>query len=327
MAARLPLGTLVARVGQWHGRREKASELMATETVEKVSNKDGIGQALTALVDRVRASVVEVRSGRHGTGAGTIWRSDGIIVTNHHVAGGDEAEVTLADGRAFAASVVARDPHDDLAVLRIGAAGLPAVAVGDARALRPGELVLAVGHPFGVRGAATLGLVSATLSHDAEAGRELIRADVRLGPGNSGGPLVDAAGRVLGINAMVAGGMGLAVPSHLVERLVSGLTGRPALGVEARDVELAPLQRSLVGRDAGRAVLLVEVAAGGPAEQAGLQAGDILLALDGRSIERVDDLLHALTLHEDGSLAVRLLRGVTLLDLIVQPVVRAERAA
>jgi serine protease Do len=174
-----------------------------------------------ALAERVRASVVDVRSSGVGLGAGTIWRADGLIATNHHVTPGAGAEVVLADGRQFSARVVARDVENDLALLKIPANELPVLSNGDARRMRAGELVLAVGNPFGLRAAVTMGVLSVALL-ELEGGqpRELIRADVRLEPGYSGGPLVDARGRVIGINAMVSGSQALAVPSHLVERLV-----------------------------------------------------------------------------------------------------------
>ena len=170
------------------------------------------------LAERLAPSVVEVRAGS-GIGAGTIWRSDGLIVTNDHVVPHDRAEIGLADGRTAIGQVVARDPRNDLAVIGIGLGGLSAV---DARLdpVRPGELVMAIGHPFGVRYAVALGIISATMGAVEGFDRPLIRADVSIGPGNSGGPLVDALGRVVGINAMVGGGLALAVPSALADGLV-----------------------------------------------------------------------------------------------------------
>lgn len=174
-----------------------------------------------ALAERVRASVVDVRSSGVGVGAGTIWRADGLIATNHHVAPDARAEVVLADGRRFSAWVVARDVENDLALLKLAANELPVLPNGDARRMRAGELVLAVGNPFGLRAAVTMGVLSvALLERAGRQPRELVRADVRLEPGYSGGPLVDARGRVIGLNAMVSGSLALAVPSHLVERLV-----------------------------------------------------------------------------------------------------------
>jgi len=194
-----------------------------------------VGDGIAQLVERERVSVVEVRTQGAGAGAGVVWRPDGTIVTNHHVVPRDRVEVRLLDGRAFPATVVGRDPSNDLAVLTLGAGGqgerlLPSGTIGDARELRVGELVLALGHPFGLRHALTIGVVSAGLTPaGTRGGREMVRADVLLGPGNSGGPLLDSRGRVVGINSMVVGGLALAVPSHLADRLV-----RSAVAGEAR---------------------------------------------------------------------------------------------
>jgi serine protease Do len=178
------------------------------------------------LASRIAPSVVEVRAG-NGIGAGTIWRSDGLIVTNDHVAQADRVWVGLADGRTAVGEVVARDPRNDLAVVSIGLSGLPAVTPRIAP-VRPGELALALGHPFGVRYAAALGIVATTSAPASETGRQLIQADVRLGPGNSGGPLVDAIGLVIGVNAMIGGGLALAVPSRLAEALVRAVVAHAA---------------------------------------------------------------------------------------------------
>src|SRR5688572_8212775 len=142
-----------------------------------------------ALVTRLAPSVVEVRAG-DGIGAGTIWRPDGLIVTNDHVVPFGRAEIRLADGRTAIGQVVARDPSNDLAVIDVGLGGLPAVETRR-DTVRPGELVMAIGHPFGVRHAVTLGIVSMTTGSMEGFGRPLIRADVPIGPGSSGGPLVD----------------------------------------------------------------------------------------------------------------------------------------
>jgi serine protease Do len=293
--------------------------MMSTNTI----TVDDVDQALEATATRLRASVAEVRSG--GSGAGTVWRRDGTIVTNHHVAGRDRAEVILADGRNFRATVTARDPQNDLAVLRIPALDLTPAVIGDARTLRPGELVLAVGHPFGVRGALTVGVVSN--SHRPAprgGGRELVVADVRLGPGNSGGPLADARGRVVGINAMVAGGMGLAVPSHLVARLLGAGDSRPRLGIEVQDVELAPAQAAGTGDQFRRGVLVVGIRSGSPAEAAGIAVGDIVLAVDRRPTPDGAALADTLADRPAGRLPLLLMRGSVLQDVVVGPDMDAE---
>ena len=193
----------------------------------------GITAQTTELIETLRRSVVLVR-GRDGHGAGVVWETSGweasgAIITNDHVVRGDRAVVELADGRHLEARVTARDRENDLALLRVPARGLPAAPVGDSRALRVGELIVAVGHPWGVRETATLGIVSATGPGTwlGRSGRDLLQADVRLAPGNSGGPLADARGRVVGIASMVMSpGVALAVPAHVVERFVRAASAR-----------------------------------------------------------------------------------------------------
>ncbi len=188
----------------------------------------GVAAQTTELIETLRHSVVLVR-GRDGHGAGVIWEAQGLIVTNDHVVRGDRAVVELADGRHLEARVTARDREEDLALLRVSARDLPAVPVGDSRGLRVGELIVAVGHPWGVRETATLGIVSATGPGTwlGRARRDLLQADVRLAPGNSGGPLADARGRVVGIASMVMSpGVALAVPAHVVERFVRSASAR-----------------------------------------------------------------------------------------------------
>ena len=186
-----------------------------------------LGGAAAGLVDDLRHRVVEVGSG-HGFGAGTIWDPAGLIVTNHHVASTDLVRVRFADGPAADGRVLIRDVVNDLAVLQVDRRGLPAVDWRDPFTLRAGEIMVAVGHPHGLSGAVALGVLLSANVQPLEGGRALIRAGVGLAPGNSGGPLADASGRVVGINAMVGGGLALAVPSHLADRLVRAVVGRRA---------------------------------------------------------------------------------------------------
>lgn len=151
-------------------------------------------------------------------GAGVVWRADGLILTNAHVAKG-AVSVVLPDRRVLPARLAARDVEHDLAALVVEATGLSAAEIGDSDALRVGELVLAVGNPLGVVRALSAGLVHAT-------GRRFIQADLRLAPGNSGGPLADARGRVVGLNAMIVGGLAVAVPSRAGWRFVRERLGR-----------------------------------------------------------------------------------------------------
>jgi serine protease Do len=173
----------------------------------------------TDLGERVRRATVEIRAGGHSGGSGVIIHTNGAIITNAHVARWSRVEVRLYDGRRFTGEVVRRDPRRDLALIRIGAPALHAAALGDSSALRPGEFVVAVGHPFGFDGAISIGVVHA-VGKLGELGGPWVQSDVRLAPGNSGGPLADASGRVIGINTMIAAGLGLAIPSNEVQHFV-----------------------------------------------------------------------------------------------------------
>lgn len=175
---------------------------------------------LASVVQEVQRSLVVIQSGHYGVGAGVIWQSHGLILTNFHVVAHGHAHVILADGREFAARRVLHEPSLDLALLQIDAAGLPAATSADSRLLRVGQLVMALGHPWGQRGMFTTGIISGLGSVQTNGGRgniDIIRSDVSLAPGNSGGPLIDTSGAVIGINTMVVGGdLGVAIPSHVI---------------------------------------------------------------------------------------------------------------
>jgi serine protease Do len=178
---------------------------------------------LSALSDGVRRSLVQIRNGRRGSGAGTIWHSDGLILTNAHVVGRRSLRVTLPDGRTLPARLLAHSRGLDLAALSVEAAALPTIELGNSQQLQPGQWVLAMGHPWGVIGAVTGGvIIDVGLPQELSAlGRELIQVDLPLRPGYSGGPLVDVHGRLVGINTMMAGPeVGLAVPVHAVKRFL-----------------------------------------------------------------------------------------------------------
>ena len=226
----------------------------------------GVDAAMAAMADGLRRSVVRVRPrGRDGGGAGVIWRPDGLIVTNAHVARGGPVEVELSDGRVLAGTVAERDAGRDLASVRVEAGDLPAAEVAHAAGLRAGDLVMALGHPLGWVGALSVGVV-----HSVERARpggtpHAIRADLRLAPGNSGGPLADARGRVVGINTLVARGLGVAIPTETVERFLGAGGRRRSLGARVRPVRLRAGARSdLPGW------LVMEVVGGGLAQAAGL---------------------------------------------------------
>jgi serine protease Do len=283
-----------------------------------------LADAAEQLAERLRRSVVVVRSPRGG-GSGTIWREDGLIVTNSHVIPGGQAEVVTWDDRAYAAEVVARDPERDLAALRVRASGLPAVEPGDSGRLRVGQLVLAIGNPWGQRGAVTTGIILSTGGATVENGvplQEVVRADVRLAPGNSGGPLADAEGKVIGINSMISGGMAVAVPSNAAARFVDGeAPGRAFIGISAVPAPLPPAIAASFGIADGAGLMLTDIVDGSPADRAGLLPGDVLLALGGPPAGAgLDAIARGLRRMRPGSpLRLSLLRGGVAREVEVTP--------
>ena len=184
------------------------------------------------VVESVWPSLVKLKSVKgHGAGAGTIWHTDGLVITNAHVVQRGPFEVILRDGRRFPARLIAEDKELDVAALSIDASDLPTIPLGESAGLRPGQLVMAAGHPWGVEGAVATGVVIGTGDQVEEARerRELVAVSLNLRPGNSGGPLTDAGGRLVGINAMVSGPeVGLAVPVHVVKRFLKDALGTKA---------------------------------------------------------------------------------------------------
>jgi serine protease Do len=259
---------------------------------------------LEMIAERLRHLTVQVHGRQPGGGAGVIWRSTDTIITNAHVVRAPSATVTLTDGRAFEATVTARDAQRDLAVLTLQASDLPSAPIGDSSILRVGELVFAVGHPRGIVGALTAGIVHALSPADGAYGQGWIRADIRLAPGNSGGPLADAQGRIIGINSMVVGGLALAVPSNTVERFLNADGNRPMLGVTLRRVSM-PLEGERV-----LGLLVLGIAAGSAAEAAGILIGDVLIGIGGRLLGDPQDLNWALRdAGARGRLPLDLIRG------------------
>jgi serine protease Do len=189
-----------------------------------------LNDALSDMVTSARRGLVQITNGARGSGAGTIWHPEGLIITNAHVIAGRHAlTVTLPDGRTLPANVLAADPDRDLAALAVEASDLPTVELGNSKRLRPGDWVLAVGHPWGITGAATGGVVigvGTNLPEIPRAHHEWIALDLHMRPGHSGGPLVDVNGRLVGINTMIAGpDVGFAVPVHVVKRFLKDRLG------------------------------------------------------------------------------------------------------
>ncbi len=260
------------------------------------------------VAEKLRRSTVQVvsRSRRSGGfGSGVISEATGTIITNAHVARETAVGIELWDGCSLPAQVAERDDRLDLAKLKLEANGLSAVAWRSSSSIRPGELALAVGNPLGFVGALSTGVVHASGAVPGMGKRAWIQAAIRLAPGNSGGPLADAEGRVIGINtAVVSGGIALAIPSDVVLNFLQR-GARPALGIAVRPVAQSGPQ----DHPARIGLLVLEVAPQSPAAQASLMAGDLLIAANGRDFDSPDDLSDALEQSSGAVLKIRFLRG------------------
>jgi serine protease Do len=263
------------------------------------------------MIEGVQRSVVQVRSSGRGVGAGVIWPGDGLVLTNHHVVSGrrrrGNIRVALRDGRTLEADVVKSALNLDLALLRLeGDHGdLPAAPVGDSDALRVGELVYAIGHPWGSVGAVSAGIVGGVGElRGRGSSTRYVRSDVALAPGNSGGPLLNSRGEVVAINAMIFGLMALSIPSNEAQAWVAG-ERRPRLGIRVLPVELPAFLR----REAGTAGLVIAgVETGGAADRAGLLVGDVLLAIAGKPLGEAGTLLETMA-HAGDVVSLRVMRG------------------
>lgn len=263
------------------------------------------------MVEDAQRSVVQVRSGGRGIGAGVIWHPEGLVLTNHHVVAGGRRKVTvgLYDARTFDAEVVKSSRSLDLALIRLdgNTPNLPAAPVGDSDALRVGELVYAIGHPWGRVGVVSAGIIGG-VGESRGPGRgssaRYVRSDVALAPGNSGGPLLNARGEIVAINAMIFGSMALSIPSNTADAWVAG-ERRPRLGVGVLPVELPVSMHHEAGTSG---LVIAEVEAGGAGDRAGLLVGDVLLAIEGEPLDRAGTLLEALARAGD-ALDLRLMRG------------------
>jgi S1-C subfamily serine protease len=268
-----------------------------------------------------------------GAGSGVVLTHDGFLLTSAHVVGSsDGGSARFTDGRELRFTVVGRDPLSDLAVIRTEGGELVPAELGDAEALRVGQLVVAIGNPHGFEGSVTAGVVSALgRALPTAAGRgvrvidNVIQTDAALNPGNSGGALADGRGRVVGVNTAVAGvGLGLAVPvSATTQRIIAALISegrvrRAYLGIAGGPAPLPPRARAAAAAERG--VEVVEIVDGSPAKEAGLRVGDVIFELDGDPIESATDLQRLMVAERIGATAkARVVRDGSVLELRVVP--------
>ncbi len=309
-----------------------------TQPVDETSLLDAYSQIVVGVAEKLSPAVVHInvaqrRRELRGTGSGLIVTPDGYVLTNRHVVHRAKAiEVTLNDSRTFPAELVGEDAATDIAVLRIPPSDLPIAQLGDSQDLRVGQLVVAIGNPFGFQCTVTAGVISAlgrTLR--TEGGRlieNIIQTDASLNPGSSGGPLVDSDGKVIGINTAIiypAQGLCFAIPIDTVKRvagmlITTGKVSRGYLGITAQPVRLYPrlATRLKLTQDSGVAVL--EVMPGSPAQRAGLVPKDIIVNIGEIPISGVDDLHRFLDEHPVGErYEMMVLRNGTVMKLDVTP--------
>ncbi len=297
---------------------------------------DAYSRAVIGVVEAIGPAVVAVARGRGqesgGVGSGVLISPEGHALTNSHVVGGQRRVlVTTYDGDALEAEVAGDDPATDLALLRVNARELPHAALGESAALRVGQLVVAMGNPFGFQSTVTTGVVSAQgRSLRSQQGRlieNVVQHTAPLNPGNSGGPLVDSLGRVVGINTAIialAQGLGFAVPADTArwvvgEVLTHGRVRRPKLGLS---LTMRPVSREL----ARRLDLLIETAVevgaverAGAADRAGVKSGDLIVAIDGRIVTGLDDVHRLLLRAGAGAVVLSIVRGTRQFEVEVQP--------
>ena len=294
-------------------RADHDGELLDAYSQAVVSSAESVSPAVAYIEVATTAPASRIPSGQdrrpvRGSGSGFIFTPDGLILTNSHVVhGAAKLDVTLSDGRRFAASIVGDDPSSDLAVIRISADNLRAVRLGDSAKARVGQMAIAIGSPYGFQYSVTAGVVSALgRSLRSESGRlidNVIQTDAALNPGNSGGPLVNSRGEVIGVNTAVilpAQGICFAVAINTAkfvagELIQNGRIRRAYLGVGGQTVGIprAVARAQQLPNDNG--VLVIAVEPKSPADRAGLREGDVIVALDGRPVTSVDDLHRLLT--------------------------------
>ena len=297
--------------------------------------KDVLSEIVVELMTAAKQSVVRVQSGDRGVGTGIVWRShagESEILTNFHVvADTRNIRVQLNDGREFDATVTSRNPQLDLAMLSVRVGDLTPALVADSTRLRVGELVFAIGNPWGARDVVTQGIVSGFGKVEVrEGGREsrggprvtaeYVRSDVALAPGNSGGPLLNARGEVIGINAMILGGdLSVAIPSHVAAEWLAGQPDRPVrLGITVQPVEV-PASMLAQRSEARQGLLVIDVEAQGLAAN-NLLIGDVVLGVSGQLLESPDALTAQVSHYarQRGRVQLNILRGGQAKDVDIE---------
>jgi S1-C subfamily serine protease len=303
---------------------------------------DVYSQVVTRAVERVAASVIKIdvtlpargrQPERSGSGSGFIFTPDGFAITNSHVLrAASKISVSLADGRRVAATLVGEDSHTDLAVIRIDAPNLVPAALGDSQAIRPGQIAIAIGNPYGFQATVTAGVVSALgRSLPARSGRlidDVIQTDAALNPGNSGGPLVNSRGEVIGVNTAIiqaAQGICFAIAVNTAKviagRLIrDGRVRRSYVGIAGQTVPLLTRVVRYFALGIETAVFVVSVERGSPAERGGLHESDLIIGFGESPVRGIDDLLKLLTEDRVGlPVPVTVLRGSERIALSVTP--------
>lgn len=310
----------------------------AVQVVEEESQLlDAYSEAVSGVAERLSPCVVHIGLGdkgdARGAGSGFLITPDGYVLTNRHVVHNQRSiRVFLTDGRTCVAQRVGEDSATDIAVLRISASDLPIVQLGDSESLRVGQLVVAIGNPFGFQCTVTAGVISALgRSLRTETGRlidNIIQTDAALNPGNSGGPLVDSRGRVIGVNTAIiypAQGLCFAIPVNAVRRvagmlIASGKVTRGYLSISAQPVRVYRSLARQLRLSVPSGVGVVEIAARSPAHKAGLRPKDIILSIGKTRTPGVDDLHRFLDEHTLGEeCLLEVIRDGTLVELSVCP--------
>jgi serine protease Do len=268
--------------------------------LETLANDASASESLQAAAERAQRSTVKVRINHQAGGSGIVWDNH-VIITNAHVAMRSPIEIVTFEGVSLAGEVIARRAQDDLAAIRVQADSMPTARVGNSSTVRPGHVVFSLGNPQGMTTSLAVGVVHA-IGRPAPGRRHaLIQADIRLAPGYSGGPMLDAAGTVIGVNTMISGGLGLAIPSNMVTDFLA-TASRPRLGVTLQPVTF-PHERQA----AAAGLLVTSLLPESPAERGGLYVGDIIVGINNQAVGHPEELAEAL--RQTSSARIEVVRG------------------